>query len=142
MNTPKKLPVAGAVWALDDWRTLQPLTAPYRPERRWLVGGCSAVGPFPGLTCELAALSFEESNPLLDCLTYRHLAEAVAPWVRQWNATDPATGEALPPPIEAGSDVFDKLDKGLLLWLRDMLIQAPLLQSMIADELPPIGQAG
>jgi hypothetical protein len=125
------------------------LARPYVPVRRWLVVGCDESGPFPGIACEIAALSFDESDPLIATQTYVDLAAKVAPHVRRWNVTlpDPETGEpvAVPAPIAAGGVVFDRLDKGLLVWLRDMLIQAPNVQQFPvedADPPPPIGQAG
>lgn len=53
--------------------------------------------------------------------TFQQLWQAMAPSVRAWNLLrrDLVSGEvvAVPPPLEAGSDVFAALDESLTYWL-------------------------
>jgi hypothetical protein len=104
----------------------------YVPQRRWILVGCDETGDFPGLFCEIAALSNDEAGPLRSEQTYPDLAAKVAPFVRSWNIAlpNPETGApvSLPPPAEAGPSVFDRIDKGIIVWIRTMLINGPFFQ--------------
>lgn len=110
---------------MDEWAKI---------ECTWdLVSPRSGAEPFwaeisTSLTIREAKNIPEMFGPNVDV---RKLATYVAPYVRSWNATarnlDTGTYEPLPPPAEAGPDVFFAAPLRLLQWIA-LMLQAIHLQ--------------
>lgn len=106
----------------------------FRRKHRWIRFTCELATLEPEDGCEPLwievpnSLTWEEIDTLrfTDDQTYADRWVLIAPYVRAWNAVgvDGVTGDLtpLPPPIEAGPEVFRALDRDICTWI-DLTVQ-------------------